>query len=247
MYTVYGDTKTDWPNLAAQTMLKREPVMNLKGKWEYEDGLMLNGMYQIYLATHNVKYLNYVKDNIDAFVNEKGEIKSYYYSEFNLDHINNGKALLDLYQETKNEKYHIAADTLYKQLLNQPRTKSGIFWHKKIYPNQVWLDGLYMGSVFYARYQSTFGISDHLDDVVHQFLGAYKLTYDKKTGLCYHACDESREQFWCDKETGNSPHFWTRSLGWFVMAMIDVLEYLPKDLDGRENILKKCTRFIIIT
>lgn len=237
MYRAYGDVTTDWPNIAATTMLKREPSMNLKGKWEYEDGLMLNGIYQIYQTTHDQRYLDYVKSNIDQFVNDKGEIKSYQADEFNLDYINNGKAVLDLYEETHEEKYKLAADTLYQQLLKQPRTKADVFWHKKMYPYQVWLDGLYMGSVFYARYQREFGITDHLADVVHQFLGAYEVTYDAKTGLCYHAYDESREQFWCDKVTGHSPHFWTRSLGWYVMAMIDVLEYLPDELTGKQTIL----------
>jgi len=100
MYRAYGDVTTDWPNIAATTMLKREPSMNLKGKWEYEDGLMLNGIYQIYQTTHDQRYLDYVKSNIDQFVNDKGEIKSYQADEFNLDYINNGKAVLDLYEET---------------------------------------------------------------------------------------------------------------------------------------------------
>ncbi|MCH4170291.1 MAG: glycoside hydrolase family 88 protein [Lactobacillus sp.] len=237
MYPKYGDIKTDWPNLAAQTMVSREPNMNLKGKWEYEDGLMLNGVYAIYEATGKKQYLQYIQDNLDRFINDQGQIKGYHREEFNLDHINNGKAVLDLYEETHLEKYKIAADTLYDQLLHQPKTDSGIFWHKQIYPYQVWLDGLYMGSVFYARYQKLFGIQDNLDDVVKQFLGAYDVTYDAKTGLCFHAYDEKRQQFWANKDTGHSPHFWTRSIGWFVMAMVDVLEYLPEDLTGRAEIL----------
>ncbi|MFB9769216.1 glycoside hydrolase family 88/105 protein [Lactiplantibacillus modestisalitolerans] len=237
MYRQYGDLQTDWPTKGAQTMLNREPEMNLKGKWEYEDGLMLNGMYAIYKTTHEKAYFDYIKHNIDEFIDDEGHIKSYHRDEWSLDFINNGKAVLDLYDETHDPKYKAVADRLYDQLLSQPRTDIDVFWHKQIYPNQIWLDGLYMGSVFYARYQKTFGITDHLEDVVHQFLGAYKATYDEKTGLCYHATDVSRKAFWCDPETGHSPHFWTRSIGWFVMAIVDVMEYLPADLDGREQML----------
>lgn len=237
MYKTYGDVSTNWNVLTSDTILQREPLMNKKNKWEYEDGLMLSGIYQTYLVTKDKKYLDYIIYNINQFINEKGDIKYYDSSAFNLDYINNGKIVLDLYVETKENKYKLAADNLYQQLLNQPRTQSGVFWHKKIYPNQIWLDGLYMGSVFYAKYQHLFGITDHLEDVAHQFLGAYNQTIDNNIGLCYHACDESRKAFWCDPKTGHSPHFWTRSLGWFVMAMVDVLQYLPKELNNRKKVL----------
>jgi unsaturated rhamnogalacturonyl hydrolase len=236
LYRQYGTIRTDWSTKAANTMINREPEMNLKGKWEYEDGLMLNGMYAIYKDTHNTAYLDYIKHNIDEFIAD-GKIKSYHRDEWSLDFINNGKAVLDLYDETHDEKYKQIADILYDQLLQQPRTDTNVFWHKQIYPNQIWLDGLYMGSVFYARYQKTFNITDHLEDVVHQFLGSYEATLDAKTGLCYHATDISRKAFWCDPQTGHSPHFWTRSIGWYVMAMVDVLEYLPTDIKGRDQVL----------
>ncbi|WP_390406128.1 glycoside hydrolase family 88/105 protein [Lacticaseibacillus jixiensis] len=235
-YRSYGDAHSDWANRGAQTMLRREPNMNPKHKWEYEDGLMLNGMYAIYKLTGKQAYFDYIKDNLDRFVDSKGQISQYHYDEFNLDHVNNGKALLDVYDETGDQRYKLAADMLYDQLLHQPKTKAGSFWHKQMYPNQVWLDGLYMGSVFYARYQKTFGISDHLADVVKQFLLAYDVTKDPATGLCYHAYDESRKMFWADPETGHSPHFWLRAMGWFVMAMVDVQEYLPDDLPGKAQI-----------
>jgi len=236
MYHQYGDVNTDWATLGADTMVNREPHMNLKGKWEYEDGLMLNGMNAIYQRLHKPEYLQYELDNINEFVDDQGNIKGYHPDELSLDYINSGKAVLDCWDATHEEKYKIAATTLYKQFAVQPRTKDGIFWHKKMYPYQIWLDGLYMGSAFYARYQKTFGITENLDDVIHQFLGAYSATLDEKTGLCYHAIDTSKQMFWCDPETGLSPHFWTRSIGWFVMAMVDTLEVLPEDLDGREQL-----------
>lgn len=236
LYPKYGDSTTDWATLAADTMVHREPAMNLKGKWEYEDGLMLNGMNAIYQRTGNADYLRYELDNINAFVDDNGQIKGYFPEELSLDYLNSGKAVLDCWEATHQEKYKLAATTLYQQFAKQPRTPSGIFWHKKMYPNQIWLDGLYMGSAFYARYQKVFGLTENLDDVVHQFLGAYTATLDAKTGLCYHAIDTSKQMFWYDPETGLSPHFWTRSIGWFVMAMVDTLDVLPTDITGRDQI-----------
>lgn len=237
LFKPYGSPKTNWPILAADTMIRREPHMNLHGKWEYEDGLMLNGMYAIFQSTKKEEYFKYIRDNIDEFVDSTDHIKGYYPEETSLDYINNGKAILDIYDETHEEKYKQAATSLYKQLLTQPRTSTDVFWHKGIYPNQIWLDGLYMASVFYARYQKTFGITENLSDVVHQFLESYNATIDHSTGLCFHATDVSKEAFWCNPQSGHSPHFWTRSIGWYVMAMVDVLEYLPDGLNGKETIL----------
>lgn len=237
MYKTFGTVDTNWAKLGAGTMLSREPNMNLRHRWEYEDGLMLNGMYEAYKWFHEDRYLQYIKDNIDVFVDGKGNIPNLPFEEYNLDNINECKAVLDLYDEFHDLRYKNAADHLYNQLLHQPRTKSGSFWHKNKYPYQVWLDGLYMASVFYARYQKEFGITDHLDDVVHQFVEAYKVTVDKKTGLFYHAYDETHKQFWANPENGQSPHFWLRSMGWYVMALVDVREYLPDGLNGKDELL----------
>lgn len=249
MYRSYGDENTDWANIAAYTMLHREPNMNLEHKWEYEDGLMLNGMYDVYKVTKKSEYLHYIQDNINRLVDTKGNIYNYKHEDFNLDNINNGKILLDLYAETRNERYKLAADKLYNQLLDQPKTKEGSFWHKKIYPNQVWLDGIYMGSVFYAQYQKMFDIKNNFSDVEEQFLLAYKVTLDSKTGLCYHAYDESKKQSWANNITGQSKHFWLRSLGWFIMAMVDVQEFLPESINKNEinknlnNLLKSIQKY----
>lgn len=240
----YGDTSTDWAVLGADTMLEREPLMNLKGKWEYEDGLMLTGMREIYAVTGDERYLAYVRSNIDHFLREEGAILGYDREEYNLDHVNNGKVLLDLWEATGDERYRRAADLLFDQLLDQPRLAAGAFWHKRIYPHQLWLDGLYMGSVFYARYCVLFGREDLLDDVVRQFLLAYELTYDAESDLCRHAYDETRSMYWADPETGRSPHVWLRALGWFLMAMVDVLDHLPQEHPGRTAIHANLVRLL---
>ncbi|RMI09675.1 glycosyl hydrolase family 88 [Cellulomonas triticagri] len=217
-------------------MLAREPLMNPRDRWEYEDGLMLNGVHAVHRLTGDPRYLAYVRRNIDHFVAEDGTIRGYSREEYNLDHLNNGKAVLDLLAETGDPRYRLAADRLFAQVERQPRLRAGTFWHKQIYPDQVWLDGLYMGSVFYARYCVLTGRTDLLDDVVRQFTTAYDLTLEGPSGLCRHACDESRRMSWADPETGRSPHVWLRALGWFVMAMTDVLEHLPAAHPGRERI-----------
>ncbi|ACZ31555.1 glycosyl hydrolase family 88 [Xylanimonas cellulosilytica DSM 15894] len=223
---------TDWARLGADTMLVREPDMNPAGKWEYEDGLMLGGMLEIHRLTGDPRYLEYARANLDRFVRPDGSILGYRADEWNLDHVNNGKVALDLYEATGDERYLKAADLLFAQLLGQPRLDAGTFWHKQIYPYQTWLDGLYMGSVFYARYCRLTGRDDLWDDVALQFTTAYALTLEP-SGLCAHAYDETRSMPWADPTTGRSPHVWLRALGWFVMAMTDVLEHLPVDLPQR--------------
>lgn len=233
----YGTPADDWAGKAVETMLKREPEVNLKGKWEYEDGLMLNGVMDVYERTKDQRYLEYIKHFFDTYIDDDGNVKGYDPELFRLDDINNGKVLLKLYFITKEPKYKLVLDRLFDQLQKQPRTPSDLFWHKKNYPNQVWLDGIYMGDVFYAEYLHYFVQDPDFTDVIHQFTKSYDIALDKQTGLCYHAVDESKEMYWANKENGHSPHFWLRSIGWYVMAMTDVLEYLPEDNPGRQQIL----------
>lgn len=235
----YGGPRTRWAVLGADTLLAREPMMNPRDRWEYEDGLMLDGVRSVHRLTGDPRYAAYIRRNLDHFVREDGSIAGYSRAEYNLDHVNNGKAVLDLLDETGDRRYRLAADRLFQQLLRQPRLRAGTFWHKAIYPDQVWLDGLYMGSVFYARYSRLAGRDDLLDDVVLQFTTAYDLTVEAGSGLCRHACDESRRMGWADPETGRSPHVWLRALGWFVMAMTDVLEHLPAEHPGRERVRRQ--------
>ncbi|RPI70613.1 MAG: glycosyl hydrolase family 88 [Ignavibacteriales bacterium] len=206
-------------------------------KWNYEQGLMLDAFYQLYKLTGDEKYFNYLKKNIDYYVEEDGSIKTYKMKDFNIDNISPGRVLLHLYAETKNEKYKKAADTLMKQLENHPRTNEGGFWHKKIYPYQMWLDGLYMAQPFYTRYAAMFNEPEIFDDAAKQFLLIEKYLKDEKTGLYYHGYDESKEQKWADPETGRSPNYWGRAIGWFIMALVDVLDYFPEDHPEREEII----------
>ncbi|HEX8686411.1 MAG TPA: DUF4350 domain-containing protein, partial [Pyrinomonadaceae bacterium] len=157
--------------------------------------------------------------------------------EYNIDHVQSGRLLLTLYKVTGQEKYRKAAASLREQLRTHPRTTEGGFWHKKVYPSQMWLDGLYMGEPFYAEYAAAFGEPEAFDDIAKQFILMERHSRDEKTGLLYHGWDESRQQRWADKATGRSPHFWGRAMGWYAMALVDTLEYFPKDHPKRAELL----------
>jgi len=207
-------------------------------KWNYEQGLILEAFYKMWEVTHHQEYFNYVKKNLDYYIDDSGNIKTYKYSDFNLDNIAPGRQLLTLYTVTREEKYLTAAKLLRKQLQNQPRTSEGGFWHKKIYPNQMWLDGLFMGEPFYAKYALQFKEEKSFDDIYNQFNLIELHLRDSSTGLFYHGWDESKEQKWADTLTGTSPNFWGRGMGWFCMALVDVLDYFPKDHPKRNSLIK---------
>ncbi|PJI07993.1 MULTISPECIES: glycoside hydrolase family 88/105 protein [Clostridium] len=212
--------------------------VNLTDHWGYEYGLTLDGIAKVYEWTKDKKYLDFIVKTMDTFINEDGTINGYKAEEYNIDHLNNGKILLTLLSKTGNQKYKKAVDHLRKQLDTHPRTKENVFWHKKIYPSQIWLDGLYMGATFYAKYVHEFGDEKEFDDITHQFIVAEKNLKDKKTGLLYHAYDEAKVQPWANKETGLSAHFWGRSMGWYVMALVDTLEVLPENHKDRATLIK---------
>lgn len=198
-----------------------------KPSWNYIDGCMIKAIIELYHITENEKYLEFADQFIDYFVQEDGSILSYDPKEYNIDNVNAGKTLFDLYDLTHKEKYRKAIDTIYSQIQGQPRTSTGNFWHKEIYPNQVWLDGLYMGQPFYMQYEITYNNSKNCSDSFHQFENVYNLMRDTRNGLYYHAYDDSRQMFWCDKVTGLSDNFWLRALGWYAMALVDTLEIMP--------------------
>ncbi|WP_046175547.1 glycoside hydrolase family 88/105 protein [Domibacillus indicus] len=230
----------DWSKKMTDSTIARRPLLS-KGvqndKWSYDYGVVLKGIELVWKKTGDLKYLEYMKRNMDAFVSEDGSIRHYETAAFNIDHINNGKVLLTLYKETKEEKYKKAADLLRGQLEQHPRTSEQVFWHKKVYPYQIWLDGLYMGAPFYAEYVKEFGEEAEFDDITKQFVLCVKNTKDEKTGLLYHAFDEKKEQPWCDPETGLSKNFWGRSMGWFVMGLVDTLAILPEHQQDREKLI----------
>ncbi|MBV6879688.1 glycoside hydrolase family 88 protein [Epilithonimonas ginsengisoli] len=216
-------------------------------KWTYPAAIVLDAAEQVYAKTGKKEYYNYISSFGEKLVKEDGTIVSYELEKYNIDLLNSGNVLLYLYEKEKKEKYLKALQTLRLQIDGQPRTNEGSFWHKKIYPNQVWLDGLYMGMPFYTHFTKDFtkgtDATKAYDDIVMQFDSVQKNLLDKKTGLLYHAWDESKEQAWADKQTGLSPNFWGRAMGWYGMAMVDVLDYLPKDHPGRARIISYIKSF----
>lgn len=222
--------------------------IDLTNHWGYEYGLTLEGIYAVYKATAEQKYLDFIIKTMDAFIGQDGSIKGYRLDEHNIDHLNNGKIVLKLYNETGKERYKKAACHLVEQINTHPRTREGVFWHKAIYPHQIWCDGLYMGAAFLAAFASRFGKESDFDDIALQFLKSYPHLKDEKTGLLYHAYDESKSMYWCDPKTGLSPHFWGRAMGWYVMALADVIEVMPKahkDYQALCKILQECLQALL--
>lgn len=204
----------------------------------YSQGLGCLAMLKVAEKTGEAKYFNYVEKWADTLINEKGEIHLYELSAYNVDFVNSGKILFELYEKTKKEKYRLAIETLVQQLKYQPTTLEGGYWHKLIYPHQIWLDGVYMTGPFLAKYAKLSKDEQYYDKAVDEILITAKHTFDAKTGLYYHAWDESRKQAWANPQTGQSPNFWGRSIGWYFMAVIDVLEELPKDHIRRGELIK---------
>lgn len=211
---------------------------NPKPVWNYTQGLIAQSMLQLWNSTGQQAYFDYAEKYARHFIDSAGSILGYKTEEHNIDAVNSGKFLFALYETTRDERYVKAIKFLKDQLQVQPRTKEGGFWHKQRYPNQMWLDGLYMGAPFYAQYAKVFSEPALFDDVVNQFIIVHKHTYDPKTGLNYHAWDESREQKWADPITGCSPNFWSRAEGWYAMALVDVLDFIPNDHAGRAKLIE---------
>ncbi len=197
-------------------------------RWCYEDGILMNAVLELYLNTKEARYLDFVKSYFDLMIESNGNIKNYELEEFNIDNIAGGLALVSLYDLTKEEKYKKACDLLYKQITQHPRTKENCFWHKKIYPNQVWMDGIYMGLVFYARYISYFKVDDK-GDIMNQLRLLRKNLYNEEKKLFVHAYDETRTMQWADMNTGMSHNVWSRACGWVAMALVDIYETNIKD------------------
>lgn len=227
----------------ADSEMKRSPEawmldFSKEPKWNYCHGLVLQSILQVWEKTGDMKYFNYANEFADSMISEDGSIKGYKPTDYNIDRINSGRILYTLYQQTKNEKYRKALDLQRGQMKTHPRTEDGGFWHKKVYPHQMWLDGLYMATPFLAQYAATFNETALFDDVALQITTVAKHTYDPATGLYYHGWDESKKQEWANPQTGQSPHFWSRSIGWYMMAMVDALDFIPQTHPQRNEIIE---------
>lgn len=206
-------------------------------RWTYTYGLVALSMLDLWKVTNDQRYYNYAKKYVDQTIDSNGVIFEYNKKEYNIDRVNSGKVLFTFYEKTGDKRYKIVLDTLRQQLREHPRTKNGGFWHKLKYTNQMWLDGLYMGAPFYAHYGLEFNEPEDFDDVTNWITQMEKVARDPKTGLLYHGWDESMEQKWADKRTGLSPNFWGRGMGWYAMALVDVLDYIPQDYAKRDSII----------
>ncbi|MGB7263971.1 MAG: glycoside hydrolase family 88 protein [Terracidiphilus sp.] len=205
--------------------------------WNYELGTLLQGMDDVWTDTVDPRYYNYIKASVDQLVTPDGSIPTLKPEEHQLDNILLGRQLLLLYGVTQNKRYLTAATYLYNQLAQQPRNAEGGYWHKQRYPNQMWLDGLYMAEPFRAQYAVLSHHPEEFADITHQFELIQQHARDPKTGLLYHGWDASKQERWANKETGDSSQFWARGMGWYMMALVDTLDYLPEDDPGRPRLL----------
>lgn len=249
---VVSDT-LKWSERMILSEIERFPKASLldfreKPRWSYTNGLVLSAAARVFEQTKNQKIYDYIYTYADEMIDSTGTIKTYKLSNQNLDMIKSGDVLLYLYPKTKEERFLKAMETLNSQMETQPKTSDGGYWHKKVYPYQMWLDGLYMAEPFHTKYALDF-VEDKdkaqkiFEDVVLQFDLIQKHSRDEKSGLLYHGWDESKEQRWANKETGNSQHFWSRGMGWYGMAMVDVLDFLPENYPGRERIISYLNQF----
>jgi len=208
-------------------------------RWTYTNAQVCEAIMKLYNETGKDVYLDYARKYADSLIMPDGEILTYSLEKYNLDHVNPGKYTFLLYDVTGDPRLKVAVDTLWSQLQTQPRTTDGGYWHKKVYPWQMWLDGIYMGDVFKAEYVKRYLADDpaEWEDVIHQFTTVAQHTYDPANGLYRHGWDESREQRWSDPVTGQSSHVWGRGMGWYMMALVDALEHIPAAVPGRDSMV----------
>jgi unsaturated rhamnogalacturonyl hydrolase len=242
---INGATPLQWSQRMADSQMARlDGKLAAKpsgtGKWDYTAGLFTLSLLKLNEQAPNPKLVSFVTNAVGSFISEDGGIQGYEPAEFQLDAINPGKTVLALYQLTKDKRYAKAAALLEKQFATQPRTSDGGFWHKERYTNQMWLDGLYMGAPFYAEYTKMFhGPATNYDDVVLQFALVKRHLFDRNTGLYYHGWDAAKVQHWANPNTGTSSNFWGRAMGWYAMALVDTLDYLPTNHPARRAMIEQ--------
>ncbi len=238
--TKKNDNEVKWQVRMANTVMAQADslIHYVPGtpKWAYDVAFL--GMAIDKLGNINPKYSKYMEDWVNYFVNEDGSVKDYKISEYNLDRIFPGRLVITVYKRNPQQKYKIAIDNFIEQLKTHPKTKSGGYWHKLIYPWQMWLDGIFMGSTFMAQYAKEFNAPEWYDVATSQTKMIYEKTLDKESGLLMHAWDESRTQKWCDPATGKSHYPWSRAMGWYIMAIVDILDCLPADHPDRDDLIE---------
>lgn len=206
--------------------------------WGYTHGMIAKASLDMYEVTKDQKYFDYVQAYTDTLVKENGLIVTYDSSKHNIDMINPGKILFSMHEHTGDQRLMEAATTLRKAMKGHPRTSEGGFWHKKKYEHQMWLDGLYMGAPFLAAYAKFNNEPALFDDVANQIALIHKYAFDSSTSLYYHGWDESKSMHWANPETGTSASFWGRAIGWYAMALVDLLDFMPENHPSRPGIIK---------
>jgi unsaturated rhamnogalacturonyl hydrolase len=234
------DSNTRWSVRMANSVMTRSDslirYLNPKEiRWQYDVAFLGQAIDK--LGDIDPKYSKYMEDYVEYFVQEDGSVIDYNPEEYNLDRISPAKNIITVYKRTGNPAYRTALNQFMKQMETHPKTKAGGYWHKNIYPWQMWLDGIYMASPFLAQYAKEFNVPEWFDVVALQIKLIYGKTLDNNTGLLYHAWDESHSQKWCDPETGKSKYPWSRAMGWYTMAIVDVLDYFPEDHPERDSLI----------
>jgi unsaturated rhamnogalacturonyl hydrolase len=225
-----------WSVRMAESVMRRNPVVH--PDWDYTAGVVLQGIWNVGQKTGDPRFAAYVRTNMERVVTPDGRIPTYDSTALSLDEIAQGRLLFPLWQTTHDARWRNAAMLLRAQLRRHPRTGEGGFWHKKTYPEQMWLDGLYMGGPFYAQFGQVFREPADFDDVAKQALLMTRHTRDPRTGLLYHGWDAAHAQAWADTATGLSPSFWGRAVGWYAMALVDILDYLPASHPDRPELVR---------
>lgn len=232
--------QTTWTKDFSDAIISRYSNINdLTGKgWEYSNSIVLIGIEKMYYETGEAKYLNYIKKYIDGYVDSNGDI-NFKSSDNNLDHLHPGWLLITLYEETGEEKYKKAADKIRDEFDRQPRNRSGGYWHKQRYPNQMWADGVYMAEPFLIRYGAAFDDLEYCaNEATKQAILIADHAYNEDTHLLLHGWDETKNASWADSQTGQSPEVWSRGMGWYCMALVDILDYLPTDHENYDRMIE---------